>query len=97
MKKLKEILNQRQPLINQKRELGSKSIFYFFSKIIEKEYGNRGLENLKPVFWKNGKLFVESRNSVWGGDLWINRRKIIKKINQEIGLKEVQEIKIENK
>ena len=76
--------------------MDEKSIFYFFNKIIEKEYGNRGLESLRPTYWKNGKLFVEAKSSVWGGDLWINRAAIISKINQEIGSRTVDEIKIKS-
>lgn len=95
MRKLSEILHQKRGL-NNKAKLDDKSIFYFFNKVIEKEFGNKGLENLKPVFWKNGKLFIESRSSVWGGELWINRAGIAKKINQEIGADEVCEIKVKN-
>lgn len=76
--------------------MDSQSIFNFFNRVIEREFGNKGLNYLKPDFWKNGKLFVKSKNSIWASELWINREDFINKINKEIGSREVREIGIKN-
>lgn len=92
MKKIGEILRQKKSSV--KKKLDDKSLFYFFNREIEKEFGSKGLENLKPSFWKDGKLFVKSKSSTWASELWINRQDVIEKINKEIGSKEIREIKI---
>lgn len=71
-----------------------KSIFYAFYRVMREEYGKKGSNILKPHFLKNKKLFISSGNSVWANEVWINRGELIKKINQELGSKEVTEIKI---
>lgn len=94
MKRLSDILNSKKG--RKQANLDDKSIFYFFSKIIEKEYGNKGLGNLSPNFLKKKTLFVKARSSVWANELWLNKSEIIGKINKEIGSEEIKEIKIKN-
>jgi hypothetical protein len=94
MRKLSDLIKfNKSP---KKTALDEKSLFYFFNKIIEREYGSKGLFNLKPDFLKNKKIFVKAKSSVWANELWLNRGEIIEKINQEIGSKEVDEISIKN-
>lgn len=76
--------------------LDEKTIFYFFNKVIEKEYGSKGLANLKADFLKEGKLFIKGKSSVWANELWLNKEDIAEKMNKEIGSKEIKEIKIKN-
>ena len=94
MRKLADLLTRKNS--SNKAILDDKTIYYFFNKVIEREYGNKGLAKLKPDFLKNGKLFVRAESSVWSGELWTNREDIVKKINAEIGSKEVREIKLKN-
>lgn len=92
MKKLGDILNQKRG--SKRPQLDKKSIYYFFNKVIEKEYGSKGMENLKPDFLKNGKIFVKAKSSVWANELWLNREDFLDKMNKEIGSEEIKEIKI---
>ncbi len=92
MKKLGDMLNSKKE--RKQASLDDKSIFYFFNKIIEKEYGNKGLGNLSPNFLKRKTLFVKAKSSVWANELWLNKEEIIEKINKEIGSAEIKEIKI---
>lgn len=92
MKKISDILRSKKSL--NKKTLDEKSIFYFFNKVIEREYGNKGLANLCPNFLKSKKLFVKAKSSVWANELWINRDEIAGKINEEIGSEEIKEIKV---
>lgn len=94
MKKLKDLLSANR--VRKKTNLDEKSLYYFFNKIIEREYGNKGLANLKADFLKNGRLFIKAKSSVWANDLWLNKEEIVEKINKEIGTREVTEIKIKN-
>ncbi|MDO8529596.1 MAG: DciA family protein [bacterium] len=92
MKKIGLLLNKRKNAPREK--LDEKSIFYLFQKIIKEEYGNQGFQKLKPVFLKNGKLFIKSQSSVWANEIYLNRENFIRKMNREIGEKEIFEIKI---
>lgn len=94
MKKLGDLLNRSK--VRERMNLDEKSLYYFFNKIIEREYGNKGLANLKADFLKNGKLFIKAKSSVWANDLWLNKREIVEKINKEIGSNEIREIKIKS-
>ncbi|MFH0968922.1 MAG: DUF721 domain-containing protein [Patescibacteria group bacterium] len=92
MKKIGLLISQKDKVSNSKLE--NKDFFYLFERIIKAEYGNQGAKNLKANFFKNGKIFVKSESSAWANELLLNKNEIIKKINQEIGNKEIQDIKI---
>lgn len=92
MKKIGILINQKRVVSNL--VIGAKDVFYVFEKIIKQEYGIRGVKNLKPTFFKNGKIFVKSENSVFASELLLSKNEIIQKINQEIGKNEIVNIKI---
>jgi len=94
MKKIGQLLNQKD--LSEKKALDDKAIFYIFTKIIKEYYGNKGAENIKPHFYKRGKIFIKSLSSVWANEIWLNQKEIIEKINSEIGAEEVTDIKICN-
>ena len=71
-----------------------KDFFYVFSRVIKEEYGNMGEAQFKADFFKNKTIFIKSASSVWASELWTNKRKIIRKINQELGEEAVEEIKM---
>lgn len=94
MKKLADLINSKKGF--SKARIDEKTIFYFFNKIIEREYGNKGLASLRPEILKNKKLFIKAKSSVWANELWLNRQGIAKEINKEIGSPEIDEIKIKS-
>ena len=94
MKKLGQLLNQKD--LNKKAALDEKAIFYIFTKIIKELYGNKGIENIKPHFYKKGKIFIKSLSSSWSNEIWLNKKEILEKINSEIGAEETIDIKIDN-
>jgi hypothetical protein len=92
MKKIGQLIVSKGDL--KKVGWDEKSIFYAFRRVIKEEYGSNGVINLVPDFWKNQTLFVRSDSATWGSELWLNKEKIIKKINLEIGSEEVKKLKI---
>ncbi len=92
MKKIGILIKQKEK--SPSLSLDDKTIFFLFGKIIKEEYGSKGSKNLKPDFFKNGKIFVKSESSVFANELLLNKNEIIRKINQEIGNKEIQDIKV---
>ena len=71
-----------------------KDIFCVFSRVIKEEYGNMGEAQFKADFFKNKTIFIKSASSVWASELWMNKNKIIRKINKELGDEGVKEIKM---
>lgn len=71
-----------------------KSIFYAFQRAIREEYGAQGIKHLTPDFWKNGIMFVKASSATWGGELQLNERAIVKKVNQELDGQIVRAIKV---
>lgn len=92
MKKIGILIKQKEK--GPKLSLDDKTVFFLFGKIIKEEYGSQGSKNLKPNFFKNGKIFVKSESSIFASELLLNKNEIIRKINQEIGNKEIQDIKV---
>lgn len=92
MKKIGQIIKNKNPF--GKTVLDEKTVFYIFAKVIQEEFGKQGNANLSPDFYKNGKIFVKTESSNWANELWLNRQKIIREINKELGTEEVKEIKL---
>lgn len=92
MKALKDLLSAKKNI--QPAGLSEKDIFFVFQRIIGEEYGRIGAEKLKADYFKNRTVFVKSESSAFGSELWLNREKIIRKINAELGKEEIKEIKL---
>jgi len=91
MKLLKNFLAGKN--FNKKTDLDEKTVFYIFEKIIKREYGRMGGENIQPRFYKKGKIFIKTQSSNWANEIWLNRQSLVKKINRELGSDEIKEIK----
>lgn len=92
MRTLKELLpkKQRAPL----KEIDEKTIFHIAKQVLVEEYGVRGGENIIPSYYKDKKLFLAPRSSLWGSEVYLMREHIAKRINAILGSEEVKEIKI---
>jgi predicted nucleic acid-binding Zn ribbon protein len=76
--------------------LDDQTIFYMFKKMIAQEYGSRGEHNIEARYYKNKKLFVAAKSSLWMSELQLNRKHFIDKMNQQLGTEAIQEIKVES-
>lgn len=92
MKKLGLFLKNKN--LQQKTVLDGQTVFYVFRKVIQEEFGKQGASNLQPDYYAKGKLFIKTESSNWASELWMNRNKIIRGINKELGAEEVLEIKM---
>ena len=77
------------------RQFDEKTVFYISKKVLGEEYGLRGTENIIPTFYKEGKLFLSSRSSLWGNEIWLERERLRLKMNALLGAEGVREIKID--
>ena len=83
MKALGDILKGRN--LKKTVRIDDKTVFFIFKKVIQDEFGMVGLEKFFPDYYAKETLFIRAENSVWANELWLNREKIIKKMNQEFG------------
>lgn len=99
MKKISQILINKKFYPGKKLNLNKESVACIFRKVIQDEYGKKGLENIQLKDFKNGKIIVKLKSSVWANEIWINRVFILKKINKQLGAEKtekIKDIKIEN-
>lgn len=92
MRTLKELLPKNRPSVPQ--EIDEKTIFHIAKRVVTEEYGVRGGENIIPTFYKEKKLFLAPRSSLWASEILLGRARICKRINDILGTEAVQEIKI---
>jgi len=92
MRSLKDLLPQKQKISSF--EIDEKTLFHIAKKILIEEYGIRGGENIIPSFYKEKKLFLSPRSSLWANEVYLMREHLIQKINKMSGSEVIKEIKI---
>lgn len=96
MRTLKDLL-PKQRRVSEKEEslpVDEKTVFYIVRKIIREEYGLRGGENIIPTLYKDKTLFLSSRSSLWGNEIWIEREHLREKMNHLLGEEVIREVKM---
>lgn len=98
MRILKDLLLKPKTLKISEKEppliIDEKTVFYIVKKIILEEYGIRGGENIIPTLYKDKKVFLSSRSSLWGNEIWIEREHLREKINLLLGEGVILEVKL---
>ncbi|MEI7621080.1 MAG: DciA family protein [Candidatus Moraniibacteriota bacterium] len=72
--------------------IDQQSVFYVFDLIVKEQYGTQGEENVKPVFFKDKKIFVKATGSIWASEIWLKRGLLVRKINEKLGGEEISEL-----
>lgn len=96
MKKIGSLLMQTYQERVARVILDDQTVFYIFKKIVSQEYGARGEQYIEARYYKNKKLFVAAKNSLWMNELQLSRKHFINAINRELGSDAVIEIKVES-
>lgn len=74
--------------------LDDQTVFYVFRKVIKEEFGNVGIEKLIPDYYNNKTIFVKSDSSAWKAEIWLQRDRIVRKMNAELGEGSIERIKV---
>ncbi len=93
MRSLKEYIGKRKGETS-KIPLDDKTVFFLFRKIIQEEYGTRGVAELEPAAFSEGILSVKSNNPLYSSELWIRREKILERMNAIFEQDAIQEIRL---
>ncbi len=94
MKSIGKLLNKKLKQLQRPANLDDKTVFYVFKKVIQEEFGNIGAEKFRPEYFGNKVLAIKSDSSAWASELWLNKGKIIRKLNKELGEGSVEKIKV---
>jgi len=91
MKDLKSLLNKRKDL--KKITFDNKDVFYIFSRVIKKEFGNIGAGKFQADYFGKHVLVVRCESPTWASELWMNKEKIMRQMNEELGEGAVEKIR----
>lgn len=98
MRTLKDLLPKNKKTTRFHTGLGvnidEKTIFFIAKKILVMEYGIRGGENIIPTLYQDKKLYLSSRSSLWGNEIWLEREHLKEKMNNLLGGEAIVEIKL---
>jgi hypothetical protein len=94
MKTLKALLSQRKEIQLAPAALTDKDIFYIFRRVVKEEFGALGVAKFQADYFKNKTIFVKSESSAWAAELFSNRSRIVRKMNEELGARAIREIKL---
>ena len=81
MRNLKDLLLEKK---GKKSEAAAdeKTIFFIFKKVAVELYGTRGIESIIPVLYKEKKLYIQPRSSLWANEVLLEKKKLIQKMNE---------------
>ncbi len=94
MKDLQTLLNKRYSQQRKNKYIDDKTIFHIFLKVIREEYGNQGVKNIIPEYYKKNIIFISFKQSLWAQEIWLNKQILINKVNEKIGNKILYNIKV---
>lgn len=94
MKTLSSFLNKKT--LVRRTGIDEKSVFYVFQMMIKEEYGRQGSENIKPVSFREKKLFIQVSGATWVNEIWLNRKNIVDKVNAQLGGEEIIDLAMSN-
>ncbi|MEI8097040.1 MAG: DciA family protein [Candidatus Moraniibacteriota bacterium] len=92
MRTLKELLPKKR--IVSTESIDEKTIFHIAKRVLVEEYGVRGGENIIPSFYKEKKLFLSPRSSLWASEVYLMKDHLAQRMNAVLGSEVIKEIKI---
>lgn len=96
MQKIGSILMQTYQERVARVVLDDQSVFYIFRKLVTEEFGSRGERYIEPRYFKNKKLIVAAKNSLWMNEIQMSRDHFITMMNKELGEGAVLDIRVES-
>lgn len=82
-----------EPRKGKIKAIDQKTVFFLAEKIIEEEYGKRGAASLAPRYFKDGKLHISGKSSLWVEEIKNFREEFLRRL-AESGADTVKEIKV---
>lgn len=80
------------PRKQKSRVIDEKTIFFLVTKILEEEYGKRGVISVVPRYFDGRKLFLSCKNSLWVEEVTAFRKDLLRRLSDQ-GVDVVTDIK----
>jgi hypothetical protein len=77
----------------KKLNFDNKDVFYIFARVIKKEFGLIGASKFQADYFGKHVLVVRCESPAWASELWTNKEKIMRKMNEELGEGAVEKIR----
>jgi predicted nucleic acid-binding Zn ribbon protein len=97
MKQFHQLLKSKTNQKKKKIVLDEKTIFFLFEKILSRQYGVKGKENVFPEAFKEGILYIFVHKSLWHTELSLEKDFFVKAVNEEIGERALVDIRVKRK
>lgn len=81
------------PRTGTARVLDEKTLFFLVTKIIEEEYGKRGIASVVPRYFDGSKLFLSCKSSLWVEEIALFRIDLLRRLSDQ-GVESVKDIKV---
>ena len=76
------------------KPIDEKTIFFFAEKILRDEYGKRGMEMLRLARFRDGKLSLRAKSSLWADEARNFRSELLRRLARDLGDGVVKEVKV---
>ncbi|MEI8103852.1 MAG: DciA family protein [Candidatus Moraniibacteriota bacterium] len=97
MQDLRDLLKQSAlQRVQQPSVLDDQTLFYVFKQLVTREFGAQGGTHLEARYFKDKKLFVAAKSSIWAQELFLEQENFRVLLNKELGQEVVEEIKVES-
>ena len=81
------------PRAGKMKVLDEKTLFFLVTKIIEEEYGKRGIASVVPRYFDGSKLFLSCKSSLWVEEIASFRSDFLRRLLDQ-GAESVKDIKV---
>lgn len=78
----------------QVTSVDEKTIFFLMEKIVEREYGRKGIQEIVPKKYSGGKLIVRAQNAIWANEVCLQKAALINALNALLGSDELKKIQV---
>ena len=84
-------------LIENKKKntsLDEGTLLFLAKKVVEREFGRVGGENIYPEKIISKTLILKSSGSLWASEVWLRRHILLSNLNDEVGEVVVERLKV---
>lgn len=75
------------------KAVDEKTIFFLAAKILEEEYGKKGVASIVPRYFDGSKLFLSCKSSLWVEEMKNFREDFLRRL-EDAGVDTVKDIKV---
>ncbi len=81
------------PRKRKARVIDEKTIFFLVEKILEEEYGKRGVASVVPRYFDGRKIFLSCKSSLWVEEVTAFQSDLLRRLSEQ-GVDGVTDIKV---